>query len=332
MNWHRFFCGILTVAVAACFCSGSLVEAKTIKVASVLHAKHPVNLGIQKFKDIVEKESNGKIQVKVYPAAQLGNIHALTAAVKLGDIQGAVLTYPAMGDMVKAFNILAAGYLFRDFDHQNAVINSELGATWRHALIKKGGLRIIGSLYFGYRTLTTTKKPIYSPKDLHGLKIRSVPNPMSQAVVSGLGGTPTPVPFPELFGALRQGVVDGQENPFTVIWNKKLYQVQKYLMLTRHQLISLPFVMNNDFYQGLSEDLKNIVLSAAVEGTAYGTGLGIELENAQLEKLKEKGIVVIGEQEGLKLAAFRESVMKSVKQKFAPQLSEELFDKVHHFQ
>ncbi len=325
----RILCRVLVAFIMAAFLfSGPAFAAKTIKLAHVNAIKHPTDLGAMKFKEIVEAKSKGELKVKVYPAAQLGNVDSQLAAVKIGDVQAAFSTYPKMGDMAKDFIIVTAGYVFRNFEHQRSVLESSLGKSWEKLLIKRGGLRILSSIYYGVRQLTTTKKLVYSPKDLKGLKIRSVPNPMSQAVITGMGATPTPVPFPELFNALRQGVVDGQENPLSVIWSKKVYELQKYLMLTGHQLITLPLIMNSEFFESLSPNLQKIVLEAAKEACDYGSKIAVDVENSQLESLKKKGMTVISEKEGLDLKAFRESVIKVVRERFEEKLGKELFEEV----
>ncbi len=329
MKHHRILFRVMAaVALTVFLFSVPAFAAKTIKLSHVNAVKHPTNLGAMKFKEIVEAKSKGGLKVKVYPAAQLGNVDSQLAAVKIGDIQAAFSTYPKMGDMVKDFTIITAGYVFINFEHQRSVLDSSLGKSWEKALIKKGGLRILSSIYYGVRHLTTTKKAVYSPKGLKGLKIRSVPNPMSQAVITGMGATPTPVPFPELFNALRQGVVDGQENPLSVIWNKKLYELQKYLMLTGHQVISLPLIMNSEFFENLSPNLQRIVLEAAKEACSYGSKVAVDVENSQLNSLKEKGMTVISEKEGLDLKAFRESVIKVVKERFEEKLGKKLFEEI----
>jgi TRAP-type C4-dicarboxylate transport system substrate-binding protein len=143
-----------------------------------------------------------------------------------------------------------------------------------------------------------------------------------------MGATPTPVPFPELFNALRQGVVDGQENPVNTIWHQKLYELQKYLVLTGHQLISLPLVVNNDFYESLSPEHQKIIESAAKEALDYGTQLAIKEENTQVENLRQKGMVIIGEAQGLDIAAFRKSVRQVVQERFKDRLGTALFEEI----
>lgn len=329
MTHHKILFRVLVFfTLVAFFFVPTATAAKTIKLAHVNAPKHPTNLGALKFKELVEAKSKGEIKVKVYPAAQLGNVDVQLAAVKTGEIQAAFSTYPKMGDLVKDFAILTAGYVFRDFQHQRAVFNSSLGKSWEKVLIQNGGLRVLSSIYYGVRHLTTTKKAIYHPRDLKGLKIRSVTNPMSQTVVKGLGATPTPIPFPELFNALRQGVVDGQENPLSVIWNKKLYELQKYLMLTGHQVVSLPLIMNNEFFKSLSPNQQKIVKGAAQEACTYGSKKAVDAENSLLENVKGKGVNVISEKNGLDQEAFRKSVIKAVRERFEAKLGKELFEKV----
>jgi len=279
-----------------------------------IHApSDPTGRGADKFAELAAKYSNGEVEVKVFPSSQLGDLGKIFGASRSGAVDIALTPYPLLSDIVPAYNIYTAGYAFEGWDHLKTVINSpELGREWDSELLQKGGLRVLDSYYFGARTLTMTKDAVRKPEDLAGKKIRAVPNKLSLAVISGLGATPTPVALSELFQALSQGVVDGQENPIPTIYAQKLYDAQKYLILTRHQLIPIPWTVNERSWQRLGEANQKAVLRAAREAAEWITQEVLKEESGLLDQLAAKGMTVIGPEQGLDLAAFKASVGKQM--------------------
>lgn len=144
------------------------------------------------------------------------------------------------------------------------------------------------------------------------MKIRAVGNPLSLATITGLGANPTPLPLSELFQGLSQGIVDGQENPLPTIFNQNFFDVQEYLILTRHQLIPIPFTINGESWEALSDADKAGVARAAQEAAAFMTETVMAEEASLLGQLEEKGMTVIGPDQGLDLPAFRASVAAQV--------------------
>ena len=171
---------------------------------------------------------------------------------------------------------------------------------------------MLANYYFGARTLTTTETEVRSPADLAGLKIRAVGNPLSLATIAGLGANPTPLPLSELFQGLTQGIVDGQENPLPTIFNQNFFDVQDYLILTRHQLIPIPITINSESFADLSAEDQDALRRAAVEAAAFMTETIIAEEESLLADLAEEGMTIIGVEQGLDLDAFRASVTAQI--------------------
>lgn len=313
---------IVAAAGVAALCgvvaaSGPATAETVLRFAHVHSPKDPTHAGAVRFGELVEKYTEGRVSVKVFPSAQLGNNKKLFGLVRTGGIEMSMTPYPLLADAVPEYNVLTAGYLYEGWDQLEKVLDHpDFGQKWNAILLEKSGLRVIDNYFFGARTLTTTKVAAKHPKDLAGLKIRAVPNEMSLAVVTGLGGTPTPVPFPELFQGLRQGVVDGQENPIPTIFTQKFNEVQEYLILTRHQLIPIPWQINEKVWQEISGADQEAIRKAAAEGTAHATALTIETADDLLKQLAERGMTVIGSEQGLDLDAFRTSVRQQVMEKF----------------
>lgn len=316
----------LTVAVSAvatlALCGGVLLagvaQAETVLRFAHIHSpKDPTDKGAQEFARLVAKYSEGRLKIKVYPSAQLGNNRKLFGLVRSGGVEMAMTPYPLLADAVPEFNVYTAGYMYEGWGQLRKVLDHpEFGQAWNKRLLAKSGLRVIDNYFFGARTLTTTKTVVKTPADLKGLKIRAVPNQMSLGVVTGLGGTPTPVPFPELFQGLRQGIVDGQENPVATIWAQKFNEVQKYMILTRHQLIPIPWLINEKVWAKLDAKDQAAITKAAREGTDLATKLTLEKELDLIEQLKARGMTVIGPDEGLQLDAFKTSVRAEVLKRF----------------
>ncbi|MEW5423301.1 DctP family TRAP transporter solute-binding subunit [Amorphus sp. 3PC139-8] len=269
------------------------------------------------FREKVEASTDGRVQVQTFPSSQLGNDRKLFSSARSGSVDVVMTPYPMLADIVPELSIYVAGYMFNGFDEQQQILeHPDLGKAWAERLREEGGLRVLCSFLYGTRHLTTSDTPVKSREDLAGLKIRAVPHPSSMSVVRGLGGTPTPVPFSEIFQGLQQGVIDGQENPLSTIDRQRIYEVQDYLMLTGHQLVALPVAINERAWQELDEQDRDAVQAAADESCEVGTRLTQEEEAELVNAFTERGMQVIAPEDGLDLAAFKEAVRAEVAETF----------------
>lgn len=319
MESKKSRCTLLSIGVAVTlfFSNGAVSWAKTLKYAYPNTPDTTVGRFATMLSDLVKKGTNGEVIIQGYPSSQLGGKDEMVDGVKVGTIEmghNDFAAYARLYDDLAVFNL---PYLYRDMDHALKATSpdSPLVEKMNKYLTTHVGIRLIGNIYYGTRQLTCNS-PIYKPEDLHGKKIRAIPIPIWIAMVEGMGAIPTPVDFAELSTALATGTVQGQENPLTTIYNNKLYQMQKYLMLTGHMRAFLVVVINEKVWQGLTENQRKVMMESVKESRKINLDRGLKEEDELLAKLKEAGVKIIGEKEGLDVKAFRERVLKHCMQKF----------------
>lgn len=280
------------------------------------------------FAEALDQTSGGDLKVQVFPNSQLGKLQELAEAVSLGTIAFSHNTAGALGSLYKPFAALDTPYLYRDVGHLMKVtdVNSPVMHELNEGLIAAANVRVIYAHYFGRRNLTCNKA-VKSPADLAGTKIRAVPFPIYTTAVEGMGAVAVPVDWSEVPTALATGVVQGQENPVNVVLNVKLYEVQSHLMLTGHMSNAEVVVMNEDVWQGMSAAQQDAVREASNQTREKATSAILDNEGAETQKLRDLGMTVIGEDEGLDLEAFRSSVKKLVDERFGAE-NGELYSKI----
>ena len=278
----------------------------------------PNGLQAQYFADKIAERTKGAIQITVYPSSQLGSIAEMAEQVSMGTIAMSHNTYGGLQPLLEDLGLFDTPFLYRDVDHLLAAtdpLKSPVLKELNEKLIKTRHVRILYSFYFGTRELTTNKA-VYSPKDLAGMKIRAIPSPIYQAAVEGMGAVAVPIDWAEVPVALSTGVADGQENPVSTILTSKLYEIQKYLMLTHHIMGSEPVVINENVWQKLSPENKRIFEEVAAETSKWASDYVRNNEAKDLQALKDKGMTVIGPSQGLKIDEFRASVQAVVDKRF----------------
>ena len=307
-----------TSVAAAALLSPVIAQADTVlRLAHSNAVTSPKGTGAEKFAELVGEYTEGRVTVQVFPATQLGSNRKAFTSTRSGAIEMSLTPYSMLADVVPEMSVYVAGYMFENFEEQQKILNhAEFGEAWKESLLERSGLRVLCTYFYGSRNLTTTDTPVKTPADMNGLKIRAVPQPMSMAVIRGLGGTPTPMPISDVFQALGQGVIDGQENPLPTIEGQHFYEAQEYLMMTDHQLIVEPYLINDDVWQSLGEEDQANVQRAADESCALTTELTHKEEASLVEQFKEAGMTVITEAEGLDVPAFRTSVLEEVEQAY----------------
>ena len=288
----RIFIKTLIASVALAAAGVSIAQdVKTIKFANQNAAGHPIILGMEKFKEIVEKNSGGKIKVNVFPGGALGSDQANVSAIQGGTLEMASMNSGIFANQVKEFAIFDFPFLFGSSKEADAVVDGPFGKKLHTRLEDKG---IVGLGYYelGFRHISNSKRPINKVEDLEGLKLRVIPNPINVDWVKALGANPTPLPFPELYSALEQKAVDGQENPVATINGAKLYEVQKNLALTGHQYNPQSVIISKKFWEKLSAAEKKIVGDAVAESAKFQREKARTLEASILDNLKKNGMQV----------------------------------------
>lgn len=287
----RLFVKTLIAAVALSAFGLVQAQTRTIKFANQNAKGHPIVLGMEKFAELVEKNSAGRLKVQVFPGGALGSDQANVSALQGGTLEMASMNSGIFASVVKDFEIYDFPFLFGNPKEADAVVDGPFGKSLHAKLADKG---MVGLAYYelGFRNLTNSKRPITKVEDIAGLKLRVIPNPINVDWVTALGANPTPLPFPELYAALEQKAVDGQENPVATIRGAKLYEVQKHLALTNHQYNPQSVVISKKFWDTLSEADKKVLQDAANESSKYQREQSRAAQASILEELKKNGMQV----------------------------------------
>ena len=245
------------------------------------------------FKSLVEAGTNGSVQVQLFPDGQLGKDNEVIQQVKDGIIQSCISSAGGVAQHYPLVGVFDVPFAFPNIAVAHEVINLEndFGQKFAGDIKAKTGLKVVGLLDSGgFFALTNSKRPITSVTDMDDLKIRTMTLPTHEAIISSLGGAPTPLPWPEVYTALQTGVADGQMNPIPIIAFAKFDEVQKYLSLTNHIITPYVWFMNQEFYDGLTAEERYVVDYAARAAVDAGRGISrlIEASDAGLPYLAEK--------------------------------------------
>jgi TRAP-type transport system periplasmic protein len=267
------------------------IKERTLKVGLQNPKGHPAVMGAEKFAEIVAAKSGGKIKVNLYPGGVLGGDAPTVSAVQGGTVEMTILNSGILASQVKEFAVYDFPFIFANPKEADAVVDGPFGKALHAKLADKG---IIGLAYWelGFRDLTNGRRPIHKVEDIAGLKLRVIPNPINIDWVKALDANPTPLAFPELFAALDQKAVDGQENPVSVILANKFAEVQKYLTLTNHQYNPQSVIISKKVWDTMSPAEKQIVQDGATEAGKYQRQVSREQAVSTIDQLRKAGMQV----------------------------------------
>jgi tripartite ATP-independent transporter DctP family solute receptor len=287
----RFFLKTLVAAVAVAAFGVAQAQTRTIKFANQNAKGHPIVMGMEKFAELVEQKSGGKLKVNVFPGGALGSDQANVSALQGGTLEMASMNSGIFASLVKDFEVYDFPFLFANPREADAVVDGPFGKSL-HAKLEDKGIVGLGYYELGFRNITNSKRPIAKVEDIAGLKLRVIPNAINVDWVKALDANPTPMPFPELYAALEQKAVDGQENPVATIRGAKFFEVQKFLTLTNHQYNPQSVVVSKKFWDQLSADEKKVLQDAAAESSKYQREQSRSAAAGILEELKKNGMQV----------------------------------------
>ena len=262
----------------------------TIKLAHVGDLSHHYQMGGEKFKELVEERSGGRVTVDVYGNSQLGDERTILESLQMGTIEMGIITSGALSGFVPAFSIVDLGYLINSKEEAKNLFASEVGRSLSQQMAD-AGIMNLGDVSCGFRSVYSTK-PITSVADIKGMTIRTMENPAHMACFTALGANPVPMAWGELYTAIQQGTVDGAENVPDMYYNSKHYEVAKEFNLTEHVYLVVMWMCSKSFYEKLPADLQQIVIDCANESIAYEENLYAENETTIMDKLKEAGVHV----------------------------------------
>ena len=244
-----------------------------------------------KFAEVLKAKTAGRIEVQVAPSAQLGDDAAMVTAMRTGALDMSANSQGAVANAVPEYAAFGMPFLFSTAAQAFKVLDGPLGKELSDKSAEKG-LVVLGYWDNGIRHMTNSKRAITKVEDLKGLKMRTPPDTVLVDIMQSLGAEAQQIKFAELYVALQQGVVDGQENPLVNIHASKLYEVQKHLALTSHMFQMTPFLMGKRSWDRLSEADRKAVTEAAAEATALQRKLSQEADDKLLAELKAKGVQV----------------------------------------
>lgn len=277
---------------------------------------------VESFQKIVEEKSGGTIKVEIYPNSSLGGDSELTESVAMGTIQAALPSTSILVAYSPEFGIMDMPWLFSNAENSFAAMDGDMGNYFNEKL-ETVGIHNLGYSYNGLRSMTNNVRPITKPEDLKGLKMRVMENQVYIDFFNTLGASATPMSFNELFTGLQQNTVDGQENPPSLIYASKFQEVQKYLSLTGHVNNFLGFIMNKDFYDGLTPEQQQIITEAAEAFVKQQREMELADTHVYADKLAEEGMKVnsLTDEE---IAAFQEA-LAPMYDKYKKEFGEDLF-------
>jgi TRAP-type transport system periplasmic protein len=284
-------------------------------------------MGMTRFGEVLEELSGGEMTLVQHPAAALGGERELIEAVQIGALDMVITSSGPLPNFVPETQVLDLPFLFRDYDHARGVLDGELGQELL-AKVDEAGFKALAWTENGFRHITNSQRPIRTPEDLAGLKIRTMENPIHLRAFEALGAAPTPMSFAELFTALQQGVVDAQENPIVVISVSNFSEVQSHLTLSGHLYSPAIIIMSQDRWNSLSEEEQGWVMEAAKASVEVTRNRVTELEETGVDQLREEGMEVVTDYDR---EAFEAAVQPAYEQ-YTSQFGDELIERIRNFQ
>ena len=307
-------------AFAAVLMLAAMPAAAQVKLryAHVGVANAPQTLYADEVAKLVKERTNGRIEIQVFPNSQLGGVGELVDGVKSGAISMGHHDFASLGKIVADTAVFNTPFVYRDPGHAMRATDPRQSPALQkinQQLVERGNMRIIAALFQGTRELTSKDK-VLSPKDMAGKKYRGVPIKLWSSMLTGMGAVATPVEVSELATALATGLVVGQENPLPNIYNLKLYEVQKYVMMTNHMQSVLSVFINERVYQSIPPADRKILDDTLIEVGMRTLDWDRDTAAKYRKDLEGKGMIFVEEKDGLDVEGFRKAVLGQVNKDF----------------
>jgi tripartite ATP-independent transporter DctP family solute receptor len=314
--------GLAGLAIGAL--PGRARAATTLRWATVLPTNHPSVAMMERVAKQVREETGGAVEIQTFPAGQLGSSRDLIEAASSGAVQIVDEGAAQFGQFVPQFSILEAPYLWRDPQQVRRVLASPLVDEMNAQLVAKRSMRVVGSTYYGKRHVTSGTKAINTADDMKGFKLRIPEVDTFRAMAEAWGARPTPLNIGELYLALSQGAVDGQENPLPTIQSNKFFEVQKYLVLTGHIITPRLIVVNESTWQALNPKERQSLKGAVETQGAVQDNEILAQESKLVDTFKTGGMTVIQPD----VESFRKPVLASLPAKFESKWGKGLWERI----
>lgn len=281
---------LATSALCATFAVPSFAQEHSFRVSMPGNEESIAYLSVERFDEVLTELAGGAIELKLFPNSALGDQESSLESMQTGLLDMATIETP-ITSVEPVLGATALPYIFSGREHVKAAMDGEAGQMIEDMLAAKG-LRVVAFLEGGFRQITNNVRPIATPADLDGVKMRTPGSALRIKIFNHYGANASPLPFSELYSALQTGVFDGQENP--VIWAKsqRFYEVQEYLSITNHLYTVTYLLISEDKFQALTEEQQQAVMEAGEAAEAYSVELGIAADTEITEFLAEQGMKV----------------------------------------
>ncbi len=276
----------------------------TLRLAHVVNEQDGFHIAAEKFEELVEERSDGKVNVDLYPNASLGDERTLLEGMQIGTVDMGVITNGPVANFLEEMAVFELPFLFPSPEAAYEVLDGEIG---QELLDRLSEVNLKGLAYAerGFRNLTNSERPVEQPSDMDGLRIRVMENPVYTDTFRALGANAIPMAWTEALTAMQQGTIDGQENPVNVIHSFKLYETQDHMTLSRHTYAPALFVMGMSVWNELPEAAQGVIAQAAQEAAEHERRMNADMQAEQLAELRDAGMQIVEEPD---LAAFQEAV------------------------
>lgn len=310
---------LAAAALAVLTLSGQSAHAQIkLRYAHVGVANAPQTLYADEIAKLVKERTQGRVEIQVFANSQLGGVAEMVDGIKAGAIAMGHHDFASLGRILPATAVFNTPFVYRDAEHSLRATDSRTSPALQainKELVEKGGMRIVGSFFQGTRHLTSKEK-VLTPADMRGKKYRGVPVKLWSSMLTGMGAIATPVEVSELATALATGLVVGQENPLPNIFNLKLFEVQKFVMLTGHMQSVLSVFFNERIWQGIPAGDRKIIEDTMAEVGQKTLAWDKESFDRYRKDLEAKGMTFIEAKDGLDLEAFRKAVLDQIGKDF----------------
>ena len=283
---------ILSFAILLTSGCSEVSQTHTLKLAHGLNTDHPVHKGMAFMSEILLEKSGGKLGIEIYPNQQLGTERQCLELLQIGSLGMTKVSAAVMENFSPKMKVFSLPYIFREREHGYEVFDGEIG---RKLLIESEEYWLRGLTYFdaGQRSFYTKERPINTPSDLSGMKIRVMESPVAVNLMHALGASPTPISWGELYTALQQGIVDGAENNPPSFYTSRHYEICKYYSLNEHTAVPDILVIGTPAWNSLSKQEQQWLQEAADEATVYQRKLWLEAEQKALDAVQAEGVKII---------------------------------------
>lgn len=283
---------LMIVISSLAFGPGAQEKAIELKLGHYSAETHAMHLASVMLAENVAKRTNGAVKITIFPNSKLGSSQEMVEQAILGAIDFVLPTEPALAKWSPKVNLVTGPFAFKNYDAVDKFFAGDGFVTWIKPDLDKVGLQYVARWEYGFRTYTNSKRPIAKPEDFKGLKIRTPPDFVNQETVKALGGIVQTIAFAELPMALKQGVVDGQENPIATIYAGKMWETQKYLSILNYTYVATHLIMNKASFNKLSASQRQILVEEAVKAGQFMQKTIRDGENAQIEEMRKNGMLV----------------------------------------